>query len=649
MRTSIYTLIFSVFVSATAWPQAAGAADLAYVKQLQKTASSLHLEQSRMWQVLLHYRKTWTGGWRSEADGLGFFNAGKSGRTDPAAELNATLLAFAQPAPPSDAGKSLEDAQHPQCRFPARWSWLKETLQIDPARMPDQPCPYFAMWRQAFAAQKVNLVYAAAYVNSPASMYGHTFLRLTRSTGEGNPLLDYIINYAADVDTKNGLVYAFKGVLGGFRGRFYAMPYYVKIQEYSNMESRDLWEYELSLTPAQSERLVQHTWETRSTHFDYYFFTENCSYFLLGLLEAADPRLHLVDEFWGTTIPANTVRAVLNVPGLVRSNAPRPSLRATMFAQKRALNARQMDAANALANTGKAAATALAALPKVEQARIIDAGYARLRYKEGFTWPPTPSFEKKERELLVLRGRTGVPPQTVAGIDFVDAPERGHRTLRLAAGGGSTFDAKERTAGVAFADVSMRFAIHDYLDDPQGYPEDASLEMVSLRLRLLVDSQRFFIERLTLLNIVSAAPVDRWLISPSWKVWAGGGQAHELGCAGWDCSFGGVTSGGGFAWRPWRPWLLFAMGDLQVQGGSIFAHNFRAGLGGSLGSTIRWGRVAQTELGAQYIQHLVGDTRNRPLFSFGHAFNLGSRMQARIVAESFGRVVFSRAELVAYF
>lgn len=648
MKPWICTVIFSFFLSGRAWAQPF-ALDASYVKQLQANAASLRLEQNRTWQVLLHYRGTWTGQWRSEADGLGFFNAGKIGRTNPAAELAATLLAFAQPPRPYDAAKSLEDNQHPQCRFPARWSWLKEILKIDTTRMPEQPCPYFAMWRQAFAAQKVNLVYAAAYVNSPASMYGHTFLRLTRSTGEGNPLLDYIINYAADVDTKNGLVYAWKGVLGGFKGRFYAMPYYVKIQEYSNMESRDLWEYELSLTPTQSERLVQHTWETRSTHFDYFFFTENCSYFLLGLLEAADPNLHLVDEFTGTTIPANTVRAVLNVKGLVRSTTPRPSLRASMFAQKRALNAEQMDAANALANQGKTAAPLLAGLPKADQARVIDAGYARLRYKEGFTWPPTPSFERKERELLVLRGRTGMPPQTVADIQYVDAPERGHRTLRLTAAGGSTFDAKARAVGEGFADLSLRFAIHDYLDAPLGYPEDASLEMVSLRLRLLVESQRFFIERLTLLNIVSAAPVDRWLISPSWKVWAGGGQAHELGCASWDCSFGGVTSGGGFAWRPWRPWLLFMMGDLQVQGSPTFKHNFRAGLGGSFGSTIRWGRVAQTELGAQYIQHLVGDTRNRPLFSFGHAFNLGSRMQARLVADSFGRFVFSRAEFVAYF
>ena len=74
------------------------------------------------------------------------------------------------------------------------------------------------------------------------------------------------------------------------------MPYYVKVQEYSNMESRDLWEYELTLSAAQVSRLVMHAWETRATHFDYYFFSRNCSYQLLALLEAADPDLHLIER-----------------------------------------------------------------------------------------------------------------------------------------------------------------------------------------------------------------------------------------------------------------------------------------------------------------------------------------------------------------
>lgn len=617
------------------------------VKALQAKALSMQLHESRMWQVLLHYRKSWTGSWRSEADGSAFFLSGAAGKTNPKAELLATIAALFQGPVATRPGQSIEEAQHPQCRFPARWQWLKTTLAI--TEVPDQPCPIYEQWRQGISAQKVTLVYAAAYVNSPASMYGHTFLRLTRSTGEGNPLLDYIINYAADVDTKNGLVYAFKGVFGGFRGLFYAMPYYMKIQEYSNIESRDLWEYELSLSPQQSERLVQHTWETRTTHFDYFFFGENCSYFLLGLLEAADPSLHLSEQFGGVTIPANTVRAVLNVPGLVTSSMARPSLRATMFAQKRALSGKQMETAEALARDGKRAAGQIAGEAPAKQAQIIDAGYARLRYKEGLTWPPSESFERKERELLVMRGRTRAPPQSVQNVAFVGAPETGHRTLRLSLGAGTTGNGQSYERGQTFQDFSIRFAIHDFLDAHQGYPEDALLEMVNLRLRFVNQPNKLFVDRLNLLHIVSAAPINSWFIAPSWKVWAGGAQAYELGCLGWSCSYGGLNTGGGFAWRPFRPTLLWSMADLAAHAGPAFRGSYRVGLGGSAGAVISWGRLAQTELGGQYVRHLLGDTRSFPTFSMGHAFNLGRRVQLRFVAESFAWHVFARAELMAYF
>ena len=65
-------------------------------------------------------------------------------------------------------------------------------------------------------------------------------------------------------------------------------PFYLKTQGYSNLESRDLWDYDLDLTPAQIAFLLKHAWEMGSTYSDYYFFTKNCSYQLLTLLEAAD-------------------------------------------------------------------------------------------------------------------------------------------------------------------------------------------------------------------------------------------------------------------------------------------------------------------------------------------------------------------------
>jgi hypothetical protein len=618
-----------------------------YLAQLVRQARARKLARSRTWQTLLHYREMWYGGWRSEADGWGFFNAGRIGKIDPERELAATLAAFRGPPVPLDP-KRLEESQHPQCRFPARWTFLKQALAIDPVRFPDQPCPVYQHWRQAIAAEHVALVYSSAYLNSPASMYGHTFFRLSRATGEGNPLLDYIINFAADVDTDNGLLFAVKGLAGGFKGRFYTMPYYVKIQEYSNMESRDLWEYELALEPDQVERLVAHAWETRSTHFDYFFISENCSYFLLGLLEAAVPELHLEERFPGFVIPSDTVRAVLDVPGLVRKVAPRPSLHAVMMARKSRLQGGEPGAADALAAQGKLAGPMIAGLMPARQAAVVDAAYDRLRYKEGGKEPPTEKFARTERDLLVLRGRTGVPPQPLVVEPAVDAPERGHRTFRVTLGGGIGQAGPGARAG-GFEELAIRGAIHDHLDAPRGYVGDAVLEMGNFRLRFDNETRTAALERADLIHIVSPAPLDSWAPKLSWSARIGGEQARGLGCAGWDCLVGGAGAGGGFATKLGRPLLLYGLVESELQAGVPLRDHYRVGLGGSATAVLRLGSFWHTQLGARWLYYFLGDTR-RPLgVLLGQAWNLGRRLQLRALGELAGRYREARLEAVAYF
>lgn len=45
------------------------------------------------------------------------------------------------------------------------------------------------------------------------------------------------------------------------------MPYYRKVKEYGDFESRDLWEYELNLTPEETRFLVSHIWEMQHVSF----------------------------------------------------------------------------------------------------------------------------------------------------------------------------------------------------------------------------------------------------------------------------------------------------------------------------------------------------------------------------------------------
>ena len=117
-RILLFTLLlFSHVPSPMAAPDETG-----YLLQLQKAAQAKRLWEHREWQVLLHYRPRLFGsGVESQVDDVSFFLS-SSGKSDPRAELDATLASFFAP-PAKQAG-----TEHPQCQFIARYQWLKQEL-----------------------------------------------------------------------------------------------------------------------------------------------------------------------------------------------------------------------------------------------------------------------------------------------------------------------------------------------------------------------------------------------------------------------------------------------------------------------------------------------------------------------------------------
>jgi len=537
----------------------------------------------RPWLALLHYKHG-----KSEADGPGFFLS-PAGKRDAAAELEADLHAFASTA-------AVDRDQTAQCRYPARYFWAKRRFSLDVA---DQPCPRFEAWRDAIDAGSVTLVFADAFLNNPSSMYGHTFLRLRRRGG-GQPLLDYTINFAGNPDTDNAMFYAFKGVFGLFPGTYSTMPYYMKIQEYTNIESRDLWEYDLSLSSDVVDQLVRHAWELGSTYFDYYFFSENCSYQLLTLLDGAAPDLHLSDSFGFGTIPADTVRVVLSRPGLVIARRYRPSHVHEMLARRTKVPPTDLPLVDRVGRLDTAALPLLASLPKTDQAAVLDSGYDYLRYREGFSDKPKPQLAAAERELLLTRGRLGEPP-TDAAPPTPHPLEDGHETFRVGVGGGVS------SWGI-FQELSIQPALHDLPADSRGYIEGSQLEMGAVVARFDDRDKLPYIERAAFADIVSLTPWDRWVRKPSWHVFAGVTQAKELRRDPRNALVGDINPGIGVAASPdvpLRP-LLYAFADADFQQGRIIAQKVRLGGGPSAGVLLRpfpWWRVLAQASYTEYLEN----------------------------------------------
>jgi Domain of unknown function (DUF4105) len=286
-------------------------------------ARTLGIARSIAWLRLLHYRPDAKGQPVSQIDGKGFFLA-TNGERDPAAELEATLRAFSRPL---EAGR--ED-EHALCRFPARRQLLDERLHFTGVQHAPT-CPALAHYLTLLDPESIAVVYAANYLNNPASAFGHTFLRLKGRRPAGSTVPDdalaYGVEYIANTDTDNPFLYGFKGLTGLFPGVFRFHSYESKLHEYANGEARDLWEYELALTRAEAALLVLHLWELSSTHLDYYYLTKNCSYHVLATLEAAAPRIDLVSRLNFVVLPRDTIKALYRVPGLVRGTVYRPSVR----------------------------------------------------------------------------------------------------------------------------------------------------------------------------------------------------------------------------------------------------------------------------------------------------------------------------------
>ena len=514
MRVGLPLLVALVLIPAGAALAATGPEDGPYLRQLIQRAERLDLAASRQWRALLHYSPTFTG-WESRADDPEFFFADR-GKTDPAAELAATLRAFfREPAPHQPVGEGEDGEQHPQCAFPARYTWLKQRLNFDPKRLPERPCPRFEWWRGQLDAAGVTLVFPAAYLNNPSSLFGHTLLRLDRADQTPDTrLLAYAVNYAAHTGGDGGMMFAVKGLTGLYPGFYSIAPYYEKIKYYSDLESRDVWEYELNLGADEVARMVRHVWELRGVDFDYYFFDENCASQLLSLLETARPSLDLVNvgrfDYWG--IPADTVRAVEAVPGLVGDIAYRPSLETKLVHRARRLPADQRSLAKAVA-LGEIAPDdrALTELAPGERARALELGYTYLRYLKTGGEVSRKATAGRARRLLVARSQLDVPRLGQGPQRPEVRPDQGHRSARLAAAAGVR-------DGHGYQELRLRPAYHNLMDPGGGYVDGAQISLFDTTVRRYQRGEAVELQGMRVVEILSLSPRDRFRKPISWKI-----------------------------------------------------------------------------------------------------------------------------------
>ncbi|MFA7614510.1 MAG: DUF4105 domain-containing protein [Candidatus Caldatribacteriota bacterium] len=478
------------------------------------------LSQSKKWHNLLHYKKTLFGGYKSQADGKEFF-LHPEGKNNPQAELEELIKQISEKKRPKDGDAA--------CKFPLRSKWVNKELGF-PFKIDYSGCKTYFEFFQKVAARRASIVFSSYYLGNPNSAFGHTLLRLSRyQDSKETEMLDYGINFAAEARENNPVLYAFKGLMGGFEGRFAAIPYYYKIREYSNYEFRDLWSYELDLTFAEVLEAVDHIWELGQTHFDYYYFHENCSYHLLSILEVVRPELDLTSNYNVYTIPADTIR-ILDKHNLLLNSKRRESTYSMLQRLSEGLSHKELVVAK------KIAQDPIRHLHKLKfgskkNAEILDVSIEAFDYfnAEKILVDDKKTKEKKE-PLLIARARNKeISDIKEAPLFLRDSPAKSHSPTRHQVFGGH----QNKLGG--FLGYEWRAALHDLLDPPAGSLKSAQLEMFkgSFLYQDLNGKNKIVFDQFSLLSLRNYPAQNFWATPISWEIEVGAQNRFRRNC--FDC------------------------------------------------------------------------------------------------------------------
>ena len=628
---SIVLLLFILLFVPSSPLDAGEPPENSYLVELIDKSLQANLAGEREWHLLLHYRANVLSGYTSEQDDPGFFMS-PNGKIDPQAELGATLKQFFSE---ELAGRSKQPAQ---CAFIARYEWLRKQLHFDETRLPPQPCERFERWYADFDVESVSLIFASGFMNNPSSTFGHTFLRVDqRGQTDQTRILAYTINYAAELPPNAGPEYAVKGIFGGYRGYFSTIPYYLKVQEYGDIEDRDIWEYKLNFTPEQLRRLLTHAWEMGNAYFDYFFFKENCSYHILSLVEFAEPSLHLTDRFAIFTMPSDTIRRLMEKSEMVSTVVYRPS-RGTLVRKRKALlpESEYQWLRRVIVEPSTAKAPEFLALPPQRQATVLDIASDYLLLKSSGERLNNNPYQQRNRELLLERSKLKIRPESVEISPFTDRPDVGHGTSRASVGIG--WRNKQ-----LYQELALRAAYHDLLDPEKGYTPDAQIEALSLAVRQygpenwressfeknLTDTQ-FRVERFTLVNMVSLSPMDRLFHAPSWKLGLGMNTVRHHNCRLCSNGYFNVGFGGSIESHWLKRELFFAFAEAEANYSSAYEDWHRIGGGGTVGMladlTDRWKMMAS----GTYLKYALGEKSDDVRWFVGQRFTLLQNLAVRL-------------------
>jgi hypothetical protein len=445
--------------------------------------ASLAPSQKDYWLKLLHYHKG-----KSRADGEKFFLA-PDGKTNPEAEFNWTRESF------REIDSKTGWFNYPsQCVFRERYEFMKRLKLLE--GVPETPCPMFDEWKKGLNAESITLIFSSSYPNNPSSLFGHTMIRLNqKGKKDSSPgdLLDYAVAFSAMPEKEDlGLVFAFKGFFGGYKGLIEVTKYYTKVNEYNNGESRDLIEYDINMTSGELDRLINHLWEIyQTTYFDYYFADENCSAVLVDILavpfDHEDVNTH---ERW-YYLPSEMIMAFKKLPGRIKAEHFRPSLKKQLEKKLTKLNSKQIREAKKLSESKNLPAD-------YDNVPVLDTTISLLDFERYRTKNKLSDDQKILMRKALLR-RAALPQgqdEKAETYDENNRPDFGHQPQKL-----SFFTRTEENHSLF--GVEFKEGYHDLMSRDLGYDPFSQFDFFTGTLVYDKKLNRASYDQFTIVNLIS--------------------------------------------------------------------------------------------------------------------------------------------------
>lgn len=574
---------------------------------------------SPAWLKLLHYRKTLLGNYKSDADG-DFFFWSSSGKIDPLQELKENLAQI-------DQHRIVEQKKLPyQCLFPARYQFLKKEFQLD---LKSEICQELEWWLDRLAPQHISMIYSSAYPNNPASIFGHTFLKFNRNN-DGRQFQDFTVDFSAVTNVSSGVIFAVKGLLGGYYGQFSTKPYYVKVNEYVYGESRDLWEYELNYSPEETKFIAFHLWELiKNTVFEYYFFDENCSYQLLTLLEVARPSVTLSKLQFFYTLPPETIKR-LSSNKIIFKSSVRPSLRKQFIWKKNKLNSDQYKKYSLLVGNQLD-------VQEINDPKVLEVFIAFTQYKQAES--EGIKEDQHLKEMLVHRAKLG------GKIDFeiesLESETRNEDPLNSHGPSRVSISVGHHTQNKDFVSSEFRLGLHSFNDQQTSYPSHAHMEYGKLSVRQLIQKKKFYFDEYTLVDIMSLYPILPYDFDKSWGISVKGERPNDLASTSSISHSFQTNVGMSYSFSP-KVITLFLLPGFKGEIGNSINKTFRYGPTIKAGCLFNLSRTTGLSIELNNLLDLNHNYHHHYIHSFKNTifWGINSKSQIRLIYD-----IYSQSQL----